>query len=518
MNGDTRGAALGGGEIAGVPTRFDFRAELPALDAWQRIHLLNVAGAGVSRIARLLAARGVAVSGSDPADLPVMASLREAGIDAQVGWDADRVAEVDAVVVSSATKEDVPELRAARERGLPVLHQAQALALATQGRRRIVVAGANGKTSTSAMVAWALRAAGRDCGYAIGAELVGRGRNAEVGTAPEFVIEGDESDGSFVTYRPEVAVLTNVRPDHLDLYGSFETVQRAYDEFLATLPRGGVLIACSDDPGARAAADRQRDRLRVITYGFGVEGQATPDLHLGAPEHRGMVWESVLQDNISGRTLNLRVKVPGVHNLLNAAAAHAVVVHASATGADGAGADAAGADATVVEGPVDPALEAASLAGLADFAGASRRFQVRGEAGGVVVVDDYAHNGDKVAAVVRTGAALAHETGHRVVVAFQPHLFSRTRDFAAEFAAGLDAADEVLLLPVFGAREEPLPGVSSQLIADRLTTSHRAVGSLEELPDAVVESARPGDLVLLVGAGNVTTAGQAVLDALRAAS
>ena len=518
MSGDTRDAALAGGEIAGVPTRFDFRAELPALDAWQRIHLLNVAGAGVSRIARLLAARGVAVSGSDPADLPVMASLREAGIDAQVGWDAERVADVDAVVVSSATKEDVPELQAARERGLPVLHQAQALALATQGRRRIVVAGANGKTSTSAMVTWALRAAGRDCGYAIGAELVGRGRNAEVGTAPEFVIEGDESDGSFVTYRPEVAVLTNVRPDHLDLYGSFETVQRAYDEFLATLPRGGVLIACSDDPGARAAADRQRDRLRVITYGFGVEGQATPDLHLGAPEHRGMVWESVLQDHISGQTLNLRVKVPGAHNLLNAAAAHAVVVHASATGADGAGADAAGADATVVEGPVDPALEAASLAGLADFAGASRRFQVRGEAGGVVVVDDYAHNGDKVAAVVRTGAALAHETGHRVVVAFQPHLFSRTRDFAAEFAAGLDAADEVLLLPVFGAREEPLPGVSSQLIADRLTTSHRAVGSLEELPDAVVESARPGDLVLLVGAGNVTTAGQAVLDALRAAS
>ncbi|WP_374929289.1 UDP-N-acetylmuramate--L-alanine ligase [Kytococcus sedentarius] len=496
-----------GGEIAGVPTRFDFRAELPPLDAWQRIHLLNVAGSGVSRIARLLAARGVVVSGSDPADLPVMASLREAGIDAQVGWDAGRVADVDAVVVSSATKEEVPELRAARERGLPVLHQAQALALATQGRRRIVVAGANGKTSTSAMVTWALRAAGRDCGYAIGAELVGRGRNAEVGTAPEFVIEGDESDGSFVTYGPEVAVLTNVRPDHLDLYGSFETVQRAYDEFLETVPDGGVLIACSDDPGARVAADRQRDRLRVITYGFGVEGEPSPDLHLGAPSHAGMVWESSLRDGISGRTVNLKVKVPGAHNLLNAAAAHAVVVHASGAARGGAG---------------DPApdleLEAASLAGLADFAGASRRFQVRGEAGGVVVVDDYAHNGDKVAAVVRTGAALAHETGHRVVVAFQPHLFSRTRDFAADFAAGLDAADEVLLLPVFGAREEPLPGVSSQLIADRLTTSHRAVDSLEALPGVVASVVRPGDLVLLVGAGSITTAGQPVLDALRAAS
>lgn len=488
-----------GGSIAGVPTRFDFRAELPSLEEWSRIHLLNVAGSGVSRIARLLAARGVTVSGSDPADLPVMASLREAGIDAQVGWDAARIDGVDAVVVSSATKEDVPELLAARRAGLPVLHQAQALALATQGRRRVVVAGANGKTSTSAMVAWALRAAGRDCGYAIGAELVGRGSNAEVGSSPEFVIEGDESDGSFVSYRPEVAVLTNVRPDHLDLYGDFATVQRAYDEFLDTVPDAGVLIVCSDDPGAREAAARQAGRLRVITYGYGTAEAPTPDLHLGDPTHQGMTWECSMRDRLTDREVRLRVKVPGAHNLLNAAAAHAVVLH---SGKD-------------IQGNSLAEVEALSLAGLADFAGASRRFQVRGEADGVLVVDDYAHNADKVAAVVRTGAALAHQAGHRVLVAFQPHLYSRTRDFAEGFAEGLDRADEVLLLPVFGAREEPMDGVSSALIGDRLTTACRAVDGLDELPAAIAQTARPGDLVLLVGAGNITTAGDAVLSALR---
>lgn len=489
-----------GGSIAGVPTRFDFRSELPSLEQWRRIHLLNVAGSGVSRIARLLAARGVEVSGSDPADLPVMASLRDAGIDAQVGWDPARLEGVDAVVVSSATKEDVPELAAARAAGLPVLHQAQALALATQGRRRVVVAGANGKTSTSAMVTSALRATGVDCGYAIGAELVGRGSNAEPGSAAEFVIEGDESDGSFVTYRPEVAVLTNVRPDHLDMYGDEATVRRAYDEFLDTIPDGGTLIACSDDPGAAAASDRQRGRLRVLTYGFGVEGSPAPDLQLGEVAHQGMNWECPLMDGISGRTLDLRVKLPGEHNLLNAAAAHAVAVHARPdAGPGGAGVEA----------------EAASLGGLAEFAGASRRFQVRGEAGGVVVVDDYAHNADKVSAVVRAGAALAHQGGHRLVVAFQPHLYSRTRDFAAGFAAGLDPADEVLLLPVFGAREEPLEGVTSALISDLLTTSCQHVPSLDELPEAVVAATAPGDLVLLVGAGSITSAGDAVLEALR---
>ncbi|MFC0359540.1 UDP-N-acetylmuramate--L-alanine ligase [Kytococcus schroeteri] len=489
-----------GGTVAGVPTRFDFRAELPSLDRWRRIHLLNVAGSGVSRVARLLAARGVQVSGSDPADLPVMAALRADGIDAQVGWDPARLEGVGAVVVSSATKEDVPELAEARRRGLPVLHQAQALALATQGRRRVVVAGANGKTSTSAMVAWTLRSVGTDCGYAVGADLVDSGRNAAVGTAPEFVIEGDESDGSFLGYRPEVAVLTNVRPDHLDLYGDFETVQRAYDEFLDTVPDGGVLVACADDPGARAAADRQRGRLRVLTYGFEGDGTTVPDLHLVDPSHRGMAWESTLRDGISGRTLDLRVKVPGLHNLLNATAAYAVAVHATLE---------------APEGGAGPEVEAAALAGLAGFAGAKRRFQVRGEADGVLVVDDYAHNADKVDAVVRTGAALAHEAGHRVLVAFQPHLYSRTRDFAAGFAAGLDAADEVLLLPVFGAREEPLEGVTSALVGDRLTTSWRAVDSLEELPQAVAALARPGDLVLLVGAGSITTAGEGVLTALQ---
>lgn len=487
-----------GGTIAGIPTRFDFRAELPDLSEARRVHLLNVAGSGVSRAARLLAARGVAVSGSDPADLPVLAELRAAGIDAQVGWDPARVADADAVVVSSATKEEVPELQEARRRGLPVLHQAQAITLATQGRRRVVVAGANGKTSTSALVTAALRAGGRDCGYAIGAALADTGLNAEPGTAPEFVIEGDESDGSFVGYRPEVAVLTNVRPDHLDLYGDYATVQRAYDEFLDTVPDGGTLVVCTDDPGARTAADRQRDRLRVLGYGFedhsAQAGPGGPELLLSHPNHQGMEWECVLQDRISGVTLDLKLTVPGRHNLLNAAAAYAVAVHAAADPAPR---------------PAEPVLE-----GLRAFGGASRRFQVRGEAGGVVVVDDYAHNADKVHAVVATGAALAHEQGRRVVVAFQPHLYSRTRDFAAGFAAGLDAADHVLLLPVFGAREEPIEGVGSALIGDLLTTGRQDLGSLDELPAAVAELARPGDLVLLVGAGSITTAAGPVLEAL----
>lgn len=474
---------------AGTPTpRFDVDEPLPSLRELGRVHLIAIGGAGMSAVARLLLARGVPVSGSDAQPSATLVALADLGARVHVGHDPAHLVGADTVVVSSAIREDNAELVAARRAGLRVLHRSQALAAVIGGRRCVAVAGANGKTTTTSMLVAALDAAGLDTSFASGGEISARATNAHWGDDDAFVVEADESDGSFLVYRPEVAVVTNVQPDHLDFYGTFERVQQAYAAFAASMAAGGLLVACADDSGSLALAEQvgehersqNRPRRRVLTYGT----SSGADVRLGDWSADRLGSHAVLVD-ADGVERTLVMNTPGEHNALNALAAYTAAVH-------GFGAD-----------------PSAVLSGLAAFAGARRRFEVVGVPGGVMVVDDYAHNAGKVSAVVATAARIAAADGGRLTVLFQPHLYSRTRDFAQGFAAGLAPADRVCVLDVYGAREEPVPGVGSSLITDPLARlpGRRDVATAlsgEELLAWAIKGARPGDLLLVVGAGDVT--------------
>lgn len=478
----------GSGSLPEVPRnpRFDVRAPLVPVADLGRVHVLAAGGAGMSAVVRLLLESGVPTQGSDAKDSALLRRLEEQGATVWVGHDPAHLAGVDTVVVSSAIREDNPELAAARQRGLRVLHRSQALAATMAGSTRVAVAGANGKTTTSSMLTVALLEAGEEPSFALGGELAAQGTNAAIGRGRAFVAEADESDGSFVAYHPHVAVVTNVQPDHLDFYGDYPTVEAAYLEFAETIKPDGLLVTCADDAGAVRLAERARARgIRVLTYGF----SETADWRLSDPVLDGTTAAAELRSP-DGSTQPLRILVPGRHNLLNATAAYL----------------AAGQGLAVPSGAV--------LAGLAAFDGTRRRFETKGVVRGVTVVDDYAHNPGKVEAVVRTAKEIAGE--RRLVVVFQPHLYSRTRDFAAEFAAGLEPADEVVLLDIYGAREDPMPGVTSELIAEPLRAAGRSarVMGREAAVGHVAALVGEGDLVLTVGAGDVTELGPAILEAL----
>lgn len=469
-----------------------------------RVHLVGVGGAGMSAIAGLLAARGLAVSGSDAKEGPALDGLRAAGVTVHVGHDAAHVEDVDTVVLSSAIRETNPELARARERGLPVLHRSEALAALMAGRIGIAVAGAHGKTTTSAMVATALAAAGRadevlDPSYAIGGTVLtpeGATPGYRTGAGEAFVAEADESDGSFLAYAPAVAVVTNVEPDHLDHYGTTEAFEAAFAAFADRVLDGGALVACLDDAGAARLVAEVGERLtrrgvRVLTYGTDASiGDLGPDLVVGPVVDAGGTWRTTLTSRsteVPGADLALAV--PGEHNAANAAAAY---LAAWAVGAD----------------------PAAVAAGLGEFRGTGRRFEDRGTAAGVRVVDDYAHHPTEVAALLRTARGVAGDGA--VHVLFQPHLYSRTRTFAAEFGSALDLADTVVVTDVYAAREDPDPEISGDTIVQRVPTPGRArfVADRVAAARAVAAAAAPGDLVLTVGAGDVTELGAVVLEAL----
>ncbi|GAA5033069.1 UDP-N-acetylmuramate--L-alanine ligase [Terrabacter aeriphilus] len=466
--------------------RFDFTAPVPDVADLGRVHFLAIGGAGMSGVARIMLARGIRVTGSDAKDVPVLKALESEGAGVWVGFHEGHQERADAVVMSSSIRDDNVELVAARERGVPVLHRAQGLAALMQGRRPVAVAGANGKTTTTSMLTVALQGCGLDPSFAVGGELAKHGTNAHDGADEIFVVEADESDGSFVVYAPEVAIVTNVQPDHLDFYSSFKVVEAAYDAFVRTIRPDGLLVTCADDAGAVRLAERARAAGRtVLTYGF----DAGADVVLSGHRHDGVTSSVVLVDG--GRSHRMVLGVPGRHNALNAAAAYVAAVHGLGQAPEGV------------------------LAGLASFTGTRRRFEPKGEAGGVVVVDDYAHNAGKVAAVVETAKDLVGDAG-RLVVVFQPHLYSRTRDFAVELGAGLSPADVVVVMDVYAAREDPEPGVSGRLVADAVLAARpevdvRYVPSWSEVAPVVAGIARPGDLVLTVGAGDVTMVGPEIL-------
>ena len=472
-------------------TRFDFLADVPAAEDLGHVHFIAIGGAGMSGVARIMLGLGLVVSGSDAKESRVLTALAAEGAIVHVGHDPAHLVDADTVVISSAIRESNPELAAARAAGLRVLHRAQALAATMAGTRRVAVAGANGKTTTTSLLAVALQACGVDPSFAVGGELAKHGTNAHLGADDVFVVEADESDSSFLVYRPHVAIVTSVQPDHLDHYGDLETVKEAYRAFVTTMEQDGLLVVCVDDPGARELADWASDRpVRVLSYGESEDA----DLRVAGVTHRGLTSEA--QVHTADGVLRLTLHVPGHHNVLNATAALGACVAGLAQ-------------------PV-----AAVLSGLASFTGTRRRFEPRGRAGGVVVVDDYAHNAGKLAAVVRTGRQLVDDAGTgRLVVVFQPHLYSRTRDFAAELGASLAAADVVVVMDVYAAREDPIPGVSGRLVVDAVLAARPDADvhyepSWTRVATAVAGLVRPHDLLLTVGAGDVTMIGPEVLRAL----
>ena len=477
----------------GSNRRFDFTTDVPAASSLGSVHFIAIGGAGMSGVARVMLAQGIPVSGSDAKESFVLTALAAEGAVVHIGHDANHLAGADTVVISSAIRETNVELREARSRGLRVLHRSQALASVMRGSRRVAVAGANGKTTTTSMLTVALQHCGLDPSFAIGGELAKHGTNAHHGAGDIFVAEADESDGSFLVYRPEVAIVTSVQPDHLDFYGTFEAVRAAYVEFAATVQPHGLLVTCADDQGSRELAEVARAAgTRVITYGLASDADVRLTEVGGAGLRAHGVLLSAAVDMVAlGR---LEVGLPGRHNLLNAAAAFVAAV-------EGLGQE-----------------PARVLEGLAGFTGTRRRFEPKGEAAGVRVVDDYAHNPGKVTAVVETASSLA--APGRLIVVFQPHLYSRTRDFAAEFATALSPADIVIVMDVYAAREDPMPGVSGALITDRLLLEHgrgrpeesiRFVPSWSDVAPLVARIAAPGDLVVTVGAGDVTMVGPEIL-------
>ena len=489
------------GPVGLPPTRFDYTAPAVAVAALGPVHLIGIGGAGMSGIARMLRDRGVRVTGSDSRDSAALQALAAEGISVQVGHDVTAVTAAHTAVISSAIREDNPELTAARAAGLRVLHRSQALAaLAADSRCRIAVAGANGKTTTSSMLAAVLTAAGWDPSYAVGGDPVQLPVNAHLGQGDTFVIEADESDGSFVGYRPHVALVTSVQPDHLDFYGTAAAVEAGYRAFVRTIEPGGLLVACVDDPGARRLADAAAAAgVRVVRYGTSDDS----DVRLTDLDPTGLGARASV--HVDGTAYPLRLSVPGEHNLFNAAGVLAAAVSALAWD------EPAPARRT-------PERVTQWLDLLWRFRGVRRRFERVGDAGGVTIVDDYAHNPAKVRAAVATGRG-ALPPGGRLVVVFQPHLYSRTRDFAAEFGAALAPADLVVVTDVYAAREDPIPGVTGALVADavravRPQTEVKFVPGPADLVPTVIGAVRPGDLVITIGAGDITGVGPALLERL----
>jgi UDP-N-acetylmuramate--alanine ligase len=329
------------------------------------------------------------------------------------------------------------------------------------------------------MITVLLQGAGLDPSFAIGANVPALGVNAANGSSKVFVAEADESDGSFLNYRPQIAVVTNVEPDHLDHYGTAEAVYESFDRFTELLPADGVLVACADDSGAHALALRTRGRgnARVVLYG--TSEAADIKLDDGGPGRAAITT--------AGGRFPLALQVPGRHNALNAAAAMAVALELG----------------------VDAQAAASALAG---FSGASRRFEYKGEGRGVRVYDDYAHHPTEVRAALAAARSVAGD--HKVHVLFQPHLFSRTREFATEFADALNAADTALVLDIYPAREDPIPGVTSALITEHLGAGGSLVGAGEEAVAALAAAAQPGDIILTAGAGDVTAYGPLIVESL----
>jgi UDP-N-acetylmuramate--alanine ligase len=456
----------------------------------RRIHFVGVGGSGMSGIAEVLANLGYEVTGSDARRSETTDRLEMLGVRFRSGHDAGNVGAADVVVMSSAIHRDNPELVEARLRGIPVIPRAEMLAELMRLRYGIAVAGAHGKTTTTSMVALILERAGLDPTAVIGGRLSAFGSNARLGRGDYMVVEADESDRSFLKLSPSIALITNLDREHMESYGTWENLQQAFVDFANKVPFYGAVVACADDPAVRELLPRLT--RRVITYALEGEGDIVgKDMRL---EAFASVCRVVQQQpgEISTELGSLQLRVPGRHNLMNALGAVAVGLEA---------------------GVSFPRIAAA----LEEFRGAERRFQMRGDVRGVMVVDDYGHHPTEITAVI---AAARAGIDRRLLVVFQPHRYTRTSQLLPEFGRALGAADEVVLTEIYAAGETPIEGVTVEAVANAV----RAVSScpvhivkaLDALPSAVSALAREGDLVITLGAGSIGTVADRILAELRA--
>ena len=482
----------------------------------RRVHMVGIGGAGMSGVARILLDRGALVSGSDAKESRGLHALRARGAQIRIGHDASWLdlleGGVTAVITThAAIPKTNPELVEARRRGIPVVLRPAVLARLMDGRTTLMVTGTHGKTTTTSMLIVALQHCGRDPSFAVGGELGEAGTNAHHGSGDCFVAEADESDGSLLEYTPDVVVVTNIESDHLDFYGSTDAYIGVFDSFMERLAPGGALVVCADDPGAAALAQRTAELgIRVLRYGS-LEGSE----HAGKEALAGTLlsWEQQGTEAVAHIQLAseldpvvhprvMRLSVPGRHMALNALGALLAAIEIGA--------------------PVDDVLD-----GLAGFEGVRRRLELVGtseisKADGrasnsqVRVFDDYAHHPTEVSATLAAVRTVVEQSGDgRLLVVFQPHLYSRTKAFAVEFGQALDAADQVFVLDVYGAREQPLAGVSGASVAGNVSVPVRYLPDFSAVAEEVAAAAGPGDVIVTMGAGDVTLLGPEIVTALR---
>ena len=454
----------------------------------RRIHFVGIGGIGMSGIAELLANLGYEVSGSDARASEVTERLRKLGVRIGTGHDALHVGNADVVVTSSAIQAGNSEVDEARRRAIPVIPRAEMLAELMRLRYGIAIAGAHGKTTTTSMVALLLERAGLDPTAVIGGKLSAFGSNARLGRGDYMVVEADESDRSFLKLSPAIAVITNIDHEHMESYGSWDALQQAFVDFANKVPFYGAVVVCLDDEHVRALVPRMTRRL--MTYGFEGSG-ATVTGHGMALEAFGSRCR-IVHTARGGAATNLgtlHLRVPGRHNLLNALGAVAV-----------------GLEVGIPFARMASAFE--------EFQGAERRFQLRGEAGGVMVVDDYGHHPTEIAAVI---AAARAGMDRRVLVVFQPHRYTRTRDLLPQFGTALGGADEIILTEVYAAGEQPIPGATAEAIEAEVRKTGkpvRLVKRFDDIPAVLAAAARPNDLVVTLGAGSIGTMPDRILKAL----
>lgn len=468
-----------------------WQARLSNRDRTLRVHLIGVGGAGLSAIASVLLDMGMQVSGSDRQPSPALQRLAERGAEVAIGQRAENLTEraagarPDVVLISSAVDAQNPERCAAESLGIPVVKRSEFLPALLAGRRVIAVAGTHGKTTTTAMTVQVLRHGGIDCGYIIGSEVPGLG-NGAAGAAPEFVIEADEYDRMFLGLRPSIAVITNVEWDHPDCYPTPASFRRAFMQFTDTVDRNGLIVACSDDEGVRRVMAYAPSRgPRWITYGL------NENADLCARNVRALPGQGVEADLVWWHAPEgkLELAVPGVHNVRNALAALAVGLSCDA--------------------PMDRSLEA-----LRNYRGSARRFEWKGEVGGVTVIDDYAHHPTEIEATLN--AARRRYPERRIWAVFQPHTYSRTRRMLYRMGESFDAADQVIVTDIYPARESDDGSVHArELVAASPHPAMRYIGALEDVVAYLAEQVTPGDVVITLSAGDGYKVGEWLLERLQ---
>jgi UDP-N-acetylmuramate--alanine ligase len=449
---------------------------VPRLADLGRVHIMGIAGSGMSGLARILLEREIPVSGCEARESLDVTALRALGADVSIGHSVDHLDDADTFVYTTAINPRHFEFAAARERGMPVLRRAAALAAALEDRHAIAIAGTHGKTTTTSLLTVAAQACGVDPSFAIGGNLYETGKNAHLGSGDLAIVEADESDGSFLLTRPAAAVITNVEADHLENHGDLEGVFRAFELFVDRVEKDGLLLTCADDSGARRVAEYARGQgRRVITYG------ETPDADVVVRDVVAM--PEAVEFQVTGEPTGTRyVRVAsliGRHMSLNATAALAMAAEL-------------GLDLDTV------------VRSWADFGGVHRRFEPHGVGGGVRVYDDYAHHPTEIAASLE--AAKAAAAPGRLIAVFQPGTYSRTQTFAQEFADAMAIADIAVVMDIFPAREEPIPGVTGATISELIPLPTEQVvyePHYADVPKRVAALARQGDLVITMGIGNV---------------